>query len=66
MSDELHGEGSLLGYIHGVPKSQTQMSDYHTHTHTHTQREREGSLSENYWAALTSLMELNDLNLMLQ
>ena len=34
---EFHGQRSLAGYtVHGVTKSQTQLSDYHTHTHTHT------------------------------
>ena len=36
---EFHGQRSLAGYtVHGVTKSQTQLSDYHTHTHTHTQQ----------------------------
>ena len=31
-----HGQRSQVGYIHGVTKSQTQLSARtHTHTHTH-------------------------------
>jgi len=31
-----HGQRSQVGYIHGVAKSQTQLSARaHTHTHTH-------------------------------
>ena len=30
---KFHGQRSLAGYlVHGVTKSQTQLSDYHTHT----------------------------------
>ena len=32
-SGEFHGRRSLVGYtVHGVPKSQTQLSDFHFHT----------------------------------
>ena len=28
--------GTWWATVHGVAKSQTQLSDFHTHTHTHT------------------------------
>ena len=51
----------MLGYSPWGPK-ESDTDERLTHTHTHT----EGSLSEKYWAALTSLMEVDDLKLMLQ
>ena len=34
LSGEFHGQRSLMGKVHGLTKSWTQLS--HTHTHTHT------------------------------
>ena len=31
-----HGQKSRWATVHGVAKSQMQLSDFHTHTHTHT------------------------------
>ena len=31
-------KGAWWATVHGVTKSQTQLSNTHTHTHTHTQR----------------------------
>ena len=41
---EFHGQRTLVGYIHGVAKSQTWLSDFHTHTHTHTHTHRHTQL----------------------
>ena len=37
--------GAWWAIVHGVAKSQTQMSDSHTHTHTHTQTHTHTDLS---------------------